>query len=243
MDISNSVFRTSASSQGSAKVTTAAENALQTPQNMQQSTTAAAQDTSQTAADGFAVSPTASSGASVTYSRKEASKGLQASQVQDLVSQQADSYSAMVSEMLTTQLFQTKNADGLSLGDVLSSALESNDTALKDVLSTFQLSDADRQTAADAVSADGEWGVDAVATRIMDMAVALSGGDATKYEELKSAVMQGFSNAASKWGVDDISDMPSITSDTYTEVMNRFDYLEANGTMDGYGDSTTASET
>ncbi len=238
MDINNSVFRTSASSQGSAKVMPAAETALQTPQNMQQTTTAA-QDTSQTAADGFAVSQTAAtSNTAVTYSRKEASKGLQASEVQDLVSQQADSYSAMVSEMLTTQLFQTKNADGLSLGEVLSSALGTDGTALKDVLSSFQISDEDAQTAADAVSEDGDWGVDAVASRIMDMAVALSGGDSSKYEELKSAVMQGFSNAASKWGVDDISDMPSITSDTYTEVMNRFDYLEANGTMDGYGESS-----
>ena len=40
------------------------------------------------------------------------------------------------------------------------------------------------------------WGVDAVATRLMDMAMALSGGDPSKAELLRDAVQKGFAAVA-----------------------------------------------
>ena len=81
-----------------------------------------------------------------------------------------------------------------------------------------------------AISADGEWGVDAVATRIMDMAVSLCGGDESKISILRSAVEKGFANAKEVWG----GELPSICNDTYNEISKRFDYWEANGGLDGY---------
>ena len=54
---------------------------------------------------------------------------------------------------------------------------------------------------------------------IMDMAKALSGGDASKIEELRKAVEKGFKAAGVELG----GKLPSISQNTYTEVMKRFD--------------------
>ena len=58
-----------------------------------------------------------------------------------------------------------------------------------------------------------------MATRLMDMAKALSGGDPSKIEELRTAVQKGFKAA----GVDLGGKLPGICNDTYDEVMRRFD--------------------
>lgn len=78
------------------------------------------------------------------------------------------------------------------------------------------------------ISENGEWGVKAVSDRIMNMAVALSGGDASKAEVLRNAVIKGFAQ------VGDVKKLPQVCQDTYKEIMNRFDHWEKNGTMDGY---------
>lgn len=81
-----------------------------------------------------------------------------------------------------------------------------------------------------AISEDGDWGIKAVATRIMDMAVGLCGGDTSKISILRNAVEKGFSQAKEAWG----GELPSICNNTYKEISNRFDYWEANGSLDGY---------
>lgn len=73
--------------------------------------------------------------------------------------------------------------------------------------------------AAKTLEPGGEYSVDAVAGRIMDMAKALSGGDASKIEELRKAVQKGFKAAGVEMG----GKLPSISQNTYTEVMKRFD--------------------
>jgi len=89
----------------------------------------------------------------------------------------------------------------------------------------LKVTEADSQKALEAISDGGEYSIDSVATRIMDMAEALSGGDQTKLSLLRQAVTDGFSDAAKKLGLKD-DDMPEITKKTYTEVMNRFDKWE-----------------
>lgn len=76
-----------------------------------------------------------------------------------------------------------------------------------------------------AISEGGEYSVNAVADRIMNMAIALSGGDESKIEELKAAVKKGFDEAEKQWG----GALPSICGDTYTEIMNRFDKWQKDG--------------
>ena len=81
-----------------------------------------------------------------------------------------------------------------------------------------------------AISEDGEWGVNAVATRIVDMCVSLSGGDSSKLSEMRAAVEKGFEQAGAQWG----TSLPSICQDTHDEINKRFDYWEQNGSVDGY---------
>ena len=76
-----------------------------------------------------------------------------------------------------------------------------------------------RQQAVAAISEGGAYSVDAVATRIMDMAKALAAGDDSKLETLRQAVQKGFEAAGAQWG----DELPGICQDTYTEVMKRFD--------------------
>ena len=85
---------------------------------------------------------------------------------------------------------------------------------------------ADSQLAAASIAEGGEYSVDAVATRIMDMAKALSGGDASKIAVLRDAVTKGFEAAGVELG----GKLPGICQDTYTEVMSRFDQWEKEAT-------------
>lgn len=82
-----------------------------------------------------------------------------------------------------------------------------------------------RAEAEKSISEGGEYSVDSVAGRIMDMAKALAGEDSSKISILREAVQKGFSGAASLLGKKD-DEMPEITKNTYTEVMKRFDEWE-----------------
>ena len=97
-------------------------------------------------------------------------------------------------------------------------------------LSSLNVNAMTAQDATAAIADDGEWGVNAVATRIMDMAVALSGGDTQKASTLKAAMLKGFDEAGVAWG----RELPDISQRTKAELLTRFDYWQENGTMDGY---------
>ncbi|MBR4904614.1 MAG: hypothetical protein IKZ53_08060 [Selenomonadaceae bacterium] len=80
------------------------------------------------------------------------------------------------------------------------------------------------EDAAKAIAPGGAWSVDAVSTRIFDLASLLAGSDPEKLSQMKAAVEEGFKQAGITWkdatGQDN---MPSITKDTYDEIMSRFD--------------------
>ncbi len=80
----------------------------------------------------------------------------------------------------------------------------------------------DVEAAKAAIAEGGYYSVNSVATRIMDMATALAGGDSSKIEALRAAVEEGFKQAGSIYG----AELPGICQDTYKEVMNRFDAWE-----------------
>lgn len=69
---------------------------------------------------------------------------------------------------------------------------------------------------------DGEWGVNAVATRIMDMAKAFVGNDSSKFSMIKNAVLDGYAAAEEAWG----GELPGICKDTLSEINSRFDAWE-----------------
>jgi len=76
-----------------------------------------------------------------------------------------------------------------------------------------------REKAQTDIAENGYWGVDQTSDRIIDMAKALTGGDPSKIEEMKSAFEKGFKEATKAWG----KDLPGISSDTYNAVMEKFD--------------------
>ena len=80
------------------------------------------------------------------------------------------------------------------------------------------------EDAAKAVADGGDWSVDAVATRIFDMASAIAGNDSEKLSALRAAVEEGFSQAGLTWNqYTGLDEMPEITEKTYNEIMSRFD--------------------
>lgn len=81
---------------------------------------------------------------------------------------------------------------------------------------------ADADTIAQAkedISENGYWGVSQTSDRIFDFAMALSGGDEDKMQEMKAAVEKGFKLATKSWG----KELPGISSQTYDAVMGKFD--------------------
>lgn len=78
------------------------------------------------------------------------------------------------------------------------------------------------EKAKESISDGGEYSVDSVATNIINMAKALSGGDSSKINELKEGFLKGFKEAEKAWG----GELPNICKKTYDEVLRRFDEWE-----------------
>lgn len=76
--------------------------------------------------------------------------------------------------------------------------------------------DVDPETRAQAqkdIAEDGYWGVEQTSERILSFAKALSGGDASKANELIDAVKKGFEEATKAWG-DELPGICKTTMDT-----------------------------
>ena len=86
----------------------------------------------------------------------------------------------------------------------------------------------DAETKANAqasIAEDGYWGVEQTSDRILDFAIALSGNDSSKAEELISAFKKGFDEATAAWG----KELPDISQKTYDAVLDKFESWK-NGT-------------
>lgn len=145
-------------------------------------------------------------------------KRLSADELNAIHEQQMASFDNMLSNMLNSQIGMSNIAEGTNI------------LITKDLFSKLNITPADSAKAAQAISEDGEWGVKAFAVRIMDMAVALSGGDVEKLSVIRGVVEEGFSDAEKQWG----GKLPSVAQDTHAEINSRFDYWEKHGTLDGY---------
>lgn len=132
---------------------------------------------------------------------------------------QTKAFAEMIEKLLQQQA--NKNAlasGGSSLNEYLN--IMSNVEDGKNV--TVEIDDETRAEAADLVSEDGYFGVKQTSERILDFAKAVSGGDASKFEMLKEATINGFKAAEELWG----GEMPQITKDTHDAVMAGFDAWE-----------------
>ncbi len=75
-----------------------------------------------------------------------------------------------------------------------------------------------RAEAEELIGPDGPLGVEAVSTRLVDFAIALSGGDKSKADSLRKAIDQGFKEAEKILGK-----LPDISKETYKLTMEKFD--------------------
>lgn len=73
------------------------------------------------------------------------------------------------------------------------------------------------------IADDGYWGVYQTSKRILDFATALTGGDPSKIEEMRSAFKKGYAQAEKTWG----GKLPDISQRTYDAVMKGFDDMAA----------------
>ena len=67
------------------------------------------------------------------------------------------------------------------------------------------------------IGPDGPLGAEAVSQRLVDFAIALSGGDKSKAETLRSAIDKGFKEAEKILG-----ELPEISRETYKLTMEKF---------------------
>lgn len=144
------------------------------------------------------------SSTSVTYKKNQLT-GKQVAQLAADAQQRADNMRNMISSMIVKQ---GQKSNLTLFGQKLFVTKEQSDAA------------------AASIAPGGEYSVDKVAGRIMDMAKALSGGDESKIDLLQKAVEKGFKAAGVELG----GKLPSISKDTYDEVMKRFqDWRDESG--------------
>ena len=125
--------------------------------------------------------------------------------VEELEEQRTQAFVSMIQKMFEAQ----GNSGFLSVADIRKNI-------------SLNFTQEDIEAAKESVSDGGFYSVDAVSTRIMDMAMALAGDNPDKIELMRDAVIKGFGQAAKTLGLKE-DDMPDITRDTYKEVMKRFD--------------------
>ncbi len=149
-------------------------------------------------------------------------KGLSKDQVQALQDAIQVSQQTMLNMMIqslqdTNDQLQGWLDDGIGMLNFDGVLVDASKFALPEVATNAE-------DAAKAVADGGEWSVDAVASRIFDLADTIAAGDPDKLAKLRSAVEDGFSQAGAIWNQKTgLDSMPDITSKTYDEIMSRFD--------------------
>ena len=96
----------------------------------------------------------------------------------------------------------------------------------------------DRETAEaakEAISEDGYWGVKQTSQRIFDMAVALSGGDSEKMDDMLEAFKKGFKQATKTWG----KELPDISLQTYSAVLEKFENFKNENAKEATAETAT----
>ncbi len=83
----------------------------------------------------------------------------------------------------------------------------------------FTVDSQTRAEAQEAISENGYWGVSQTSQRIFDFAYALAGDNVDKMKEMQAAVEKGFQQAGAAWG----GELPSICGNTHTAVSKLFD--------------------
>lgn len=142
-----------------------------------------------------------------TYNKK--GKALDPKTIEAMKSEAEAHYARMIDTVRQMIAKQSEKNGGISKG------LED---LMKLPLNPAGDSIASLESGKDIDSPDNFWSAEATATRIVDFAKQISGGDTAKYDLLKGAIEKGFKQAASYF-----EKMPDITSKTHDLVMKGLD--------------------
>lgn len=143
----------------------------------------------------------------VVYEKSDADRSAIIARLKADAEERTAQMRSMVESMMRNQGVQIGNAD--SMWRFLASG-------------NFTVSAAAKAKAQEAISEDGYWGVKQTSERILEFAKALTGGDASKADEMRKAFEKGFKQATGAWG----KELPSISQQTYDAVMKGFDEWE-----------------
>lgn len=92
---------------------------------------------------------------------------------------------------------------------------------LIDPTEVIEVDEQARLEAQQMIAEDGPLGAEAVSQRIVDFAIAISGGDKSKLDSLKAAIDEGFKQAEKILG-----GLPEISRQTYDLIMEKLDNWE-----------------
>ena len=181
---------------------------------------AAKQATNQTAED-----------LSVDNENAKGTKGLSAEQVdalkEDLAAQEQTMLNIMIQALTeSNDKLQGWLDEGVGILNFNGVQIDAARFALPEVATNAE-------DAAKAIAPGGAWSVDAVSSRIFDLASAIAGNDPEKLSAMRAAVEEGFKQAGLTWkDATGQSKLPDISNQTYNEIMSRFDNRanELNGT-------------
>lgn len=140
----------------------------------------------------------------VVYEKSSTDRSAIIAQLKSDAEQRTAQLTSMVQDMMKNQGAQIGTAD--SIWRFLAGG-------------NFTVTAAAKKQAQEAISEDGYYGVKQTSQRILDFAKALTGGDASKAEEMRKAFEKGFKLATKSWG----QSLPDISNRTYDAVMKGFD--------------------
>lgn len=122
---------------------------------------------------------------------------------------------ATVEQLVARQGLKAGEAQGLSYDQIL----EKYDGKLKEFYQNLEVDEETRLKAQAEISEDGFWGVKQTAERVLNFAKAISGGDPSKIELLKSAIEAGYKAAEKSWG----GQLPEICQQTQEAILKGLD--------------------
>ena len=168
---------------------------------------------------------------SVDNEGAKATKGLSAEQVdalkEDLAAQEQTMLNIMIQALTeSNDKLQGWLDEGVGILNFNGVQIDASRFALPEVATNAE-------DAAKAIAPGGAWSVDAVSTRIFDLATAIAGDDPERLSQMRAAVEKGFEQAGLTWkDATGQSKLPEISTQTYNEIMSRFDTRanELNGT-------------
>ncbi|MCL2200094.1 MAG: hypothetical protein FWB80_14370 [Defluviitaleaceae bacterium] len=120
--------------------------------------------------------------------------------------ERVDSFRRMVETLLNQQAERQGLSQGFNIRDI-------------------EVTDEMRAEAQAMIDEGGYFSVEETAARMLDFAVALTGGDPAQIEVMRDAVQRGFDQAARMFG----GELPEISHETLQAVMNGFDEWAAAG--------------